>query len=98
MGTTRSSRSSVLRIGIEALLAERIAIHVVSVALPESWDVVVEELKPADPLHRLPRIKMRHDQPQRVAMVGAERLTIMVRGQQHVIAVEVGQRHVRGES
>src|SRR3954465_2676839 len=41
---------------------------------------------------------MRHDKPQRISMVGRERPAVMMRGEQHVLAIEVGERDVGGES
>src|SRR5215472_4501192 len=41
---------------------------------------------------------MRHDQPQRIAMVRAERLAVMVRGKEHVFAVKIDQRDVGGKT
>ena len=48
------------------LLFPRIPVHVISVALPEPRRVVIKKFKTAHPLHRLPRIKMRHNQPRRI--------------------------------
>src|ERR1700704_7083738 len=41
---------------------------------------------------------MRHNQPQRIAMVRRKRLAIMVRGEENIIAVKISQRNVCRES
>src|SRR6266852_1630776 len=40
---------------------------------------------------------MGHDQTQRVSVVGRERLTVMLRGEQHIITVEIDQRNIECE-
>ena len=59
----------------------------VSVALPESRQIVVEEFDPTHPLHRLPGIKMRDHQPQRIAMVWLQRLAVVVGSEENVVTV-----------
>src|SRR5579859_571727 len=76
-------------IGIESLFFERIPAHVVSVLLPESRLIAIKKLEAAHPLHRLPGIELRNDESKRIAMIWHEWLPIMVRCQQHVIAIEV---------
>ena len=46
-----------------ALLAPRVAVGVVAVALPEAQPVVVQQQEPSHPFHALPTIEMRHDEP-----------------------------------
>src|SRR5882757_9467872 len=41
---------------------------------------------------------MRHDQPQWIAVIGGERLSVMVRGKEHVFSVKINQRNVGGEA
>src|SRR5262245_41695354 len=41
---------------------------------------------------------MRHNQPYRVTVVWSQGLPVMVGGQKHVVAIQVGERYVGGES
>src|SRR3982074_3411470 len=41
---------------------------------------------------------MRHDQAKGIAMIGRERLAIMMSSKKHVFAIKVDQRHVGGEA
>src|SRR3954468_17127147 len=54
----------------EALFLPRVGVVVVAVALPEAQPVRGRELERANPLRALPEVPLRHDQPQRVAVVG----------------------------
>jgi hypothetical protein len=55
-----------------ALLFPRVAVGVIAIALPEAKPVVIQQHKSEHPLHALPRIQMRHDQPQRTAVLRRE--------------------------
>src|SRR5580693_517341 len=67
-----------------ALLFPRIAVGVIAVAFPEAEAVVVEELKPAHPLHTFPGIEMRDDEAQRTAMFGRQGFAVMLEGEQYI--------------
>src|SRR5947209_6742303 len=41
---------------------------------------------------------MRHDQPQRIAMIRRKRLAIMMSRQQDVVTIEIGKRNVGGKT
>src|ERR1041385_4075101 len=41
---------------------------------------------------------MRHDQSQRIAMVGTEGLAVMMRGKEHIVTIKVDQGDVGGET
>src|SRR6202521_4609502 len=41
---------------------------------------------------------MRHNQAQRVTVVRGERLAIMMRDEQHIVAVKISQRDIRGKT
>src|SRR5207245_4878896 len=78
------------------LLFPRVAVGVVTVALPESQAVLVQQEEPEHPLHALPTIEMRHNEPQRAAMLRCERRAVMVKCEQHVRRLHVRQRHIGG--
>src|SRR4029079_17826493 len=48
-----------------ALLRERLGMDVVAPDLPEPTDVLRRELETGQPLRALPRVALRHDEPQR---------------------------------
>src|SRR5262245_16386645 len=56
-----------------ALLAPGVGMDVVSPLLPEPARVAVRELQAAEPLRALPRVALRHDQPEREPVIGLER-------------------------
>src|SRR5437588_3992370 len=41
---------------------------------------------------------MRHNEPQRIAVVGRERLAIVVCSEQYLVTVEISQRHIGSEA
>jgi hypothetical protein len=86
----------VVLVSIESLFFEGITIHVIAVLFPKAGDVVIQEFKATHPLHGLPPVEVRHDQPQRIAVIGREWFAVMMRGEKHVVAVEIGQRNVGG--
>src|SRR5687768_16843097 len=55
-----------------------VTVGVVSVHLPESWFVVLHESKPAHPFSGLPEIEMWDQQARRPAMLGCQRLAIVL--------------------
>src|SRR3990172_4503067 len=81
-----------------ALLLERVAVHVVSVALPEAGRVVVEQVETADPLHGLPEVEVGHHQPQRPSVIAFELLPAEAPGEQVLLASEVGKRQIGRET
>src|SRR5207245_1586233 len=74
-----------------ALLAPRIAVRVIPVALPEAQALLIEQQEATHPLHALPSIKMRHDQTQRPAMLGRERRAVVLESEENVGPLEVGE-------
>src|SRR6266545_840940 len=81
-----------------ALFLPRIAAHVVAVLLPEAWPVAGHELQAADPLGALPEVEVRHEQPQRPAVLGRDGLAVP-RVHQHVLGPhEVLEAEVGGEA
>src|SRR3954447_9409340 len=59
-----------------ALFLPRVRVVVVAVQLPEPHPVGRHQLELAQKLGRLPEVAFGHDQPQRRAMVGLERLAV----------------------
>src|SRR6478672_12343358 len=92
-----ASHSGMIRTPV-ALLMPGIAPHVVSVLLPEARVVLLQQLKPADPLRALPEIEMGHQQTHRPAVLGREWLTVVAEREQVRRAVEIGQGKVGGEA
>ncbi len=71
------------------LLAPRVRPVVVAALLPEAPAVGVEVLDPARPLRALPGVQVGHDQAQREAVLGRQRLAVAVRDEQGGLAGEV---------
>jgi hypothetical protein len=69
---------------------------VIAVPLPEAGLIFLHELEPGHPLGTLPEVEVRYQEPHRSAMFGRERLAGIVGGQQVLLAIEIGQRQVRG--
>ena len=69
-----------LLVGV-ALLPPGVAEVVVAALLPEAAAVGGHVLDAADPLGPLPGVQMRHDQPQREAVLGGEQLAVLVGGE-----------------
>src|SRR5262245_25033015 len=63
------------------LLFPGIPPHVVPVALPEAGGVLGEKLQAAHPLGALPEVEVRHDQPQRSAVLRGQRLAAVPVGE-----------------
>jgi len=81
-----------------ALFFPGVAIHVISVLLPEAGLIVVEELECAGPLHGFPRVEVWHDQSQRIAVVQSEWHAVVMRGEQDVVTIQVSERYICGEA
>jgi hypothetical protein len=78
------------------LLLPRIGVVVVAVQLPEAHPVGRHQLELAQELGRLPEVALGHEQPQRGAVVGLERLARVRVGQQHVVVAQELERDVGG--
>src|SRR5438270_4288714 len=78
------------------LFLPRIAVVVVTERFPESGLVTLDQAKPADPLRALPEIKMRYDKPRGTAVLGRERLAVVLIGNESLSVDDVGQREIRG--
>ena len=81
-----------------ALLLERVGVVVVPVALPEAGMVLRRQLDPAQPLRALPEVLPGHDQPQRPAVLAAQRLAVGVRREHRALALEELDRDVGREA
>src|SRR5690242_981387 len=79
-----------------ALLFPGVGVVVVAVQLPEAHAVLAHQLELAHELRRLPEVALRHEQPQRAAVVVLERLAVEGMGQQHVVVQNHLERQVRG--
>ena len=64
----------------------------VAVALPEAGLILGDELEAAHPLGALPEVEMRHDQPQRPAVLRRDVLAVAREREQYVVAVQVVER------
>src|ERR1035441_845961 len=73
-----------------ALLAPGIAVHVVAVLLPEAGAVAIHDFDARQPFGAFPCIEPRHDQTRRTAMLGRNRLAIVMKGHQRVLGQKVG--------
>src|SRR6188768_987032 len=82
---------------VVALLVPGVAAHVVAVALPEAGPVFGHELEAAQPLGTFPEVEVRHEQSERPAVIGGDILAVATKRQEHIVPVEVFQRHVRRE-
>src|SRR6266536_3374304 len=81
-----------------ALFLPEVRVVVVAVALPEAGLVVVQELEAAQPLRALPEVSRRDDQAYRPAMIGRQRLSVGLVGDQRLLVLDRLQRNVRGET
>ena len=68
------SRPTPASVGVIALLAPRISVHVIAAQLPEAGLVALGELQSVHPLRRLPEVEVRHQQARGAAVIGLERL------------------------
>src|SRR6266550_4395556 len=75
-----------------------IAPHVITVLLPESRQVLIEQLEASHPFRALPKIEMWHEQPCRPAVLGSQRLARPCERDEIVGPVQIGQRQVGGEA
>src|SRR3954467_13552975 len=80
----------------EALLAPRVAVHVVAVLLPEAGLVLADELERAEPLRRLPEVQVRDDEAGGVPVLGVERLAAEAVADDRVLDGRIRERRVRG--
>src|SRR4051812_19932236 len=76
------------------LFAPGIGVVVVAVQLPEAHAVLAHDLELAQELRRLPEVALRHEQPQRSAVVGLERLAGVGVGHEDVVVEERGERDI----
>src|SRR4051812_39737385 len=76
------------------LFAPGIGVVVVAVQLPEAHPVLAHHLELAQELRRLPEVALRHEQPQRSAVVGLERLAGVGVGHEDVVVEERGERDI----
>ena len=89
----RHAARSVARV---PLLPPGIAVHVIAAQLPEARLVPLRELQAVDPLRRLPEVEMRDEQARGAAMLGRERLALVLRSASCLAADEIFRRHVGG--
>src|ERR671914_531339 len=78
---------SAASVAVIPLLAPGVAVDVVAERLPEARLVVLHETEPADPLGRFPEVEVRDQQARRAAMLGRQRLAVVV-GRHHTPASE----------
>src|SRR5690348_9584130 len=77
------------------LLFPRVAVVVVAVHLPEARLVVVAQLDPAHPLGALPEVEVRHEQASGAAVLGVERLVVVLVRDPRLAVAQILQREVR---
>src|SRR3954453_14497241 len=70
----RGSRSISATLEPVALLLPRVCVVVVAVELPEPLSVLGQDLEAAQELRRLPEVALGHEEAQRGAVIGLERL------------------------
>src|SRR3954452_12261323 len=86
---TRLSCRPARLLPVVALLFPGVAAHVVAVVLPEAGLILGQKLEAAQPLGALPEIKVRHEQPQRPAMIWGDVLAVPPKRQQDIVTVQV---------
>src|SRR2546425_2541362 len=80
------------------LFGPRIAVHVIAVLLPESRQVVVQQLEASYPLRALPEVEMRHEQPGGPAVLRREPFPGPRECDEVLRPVQVRERQVRREA
>src|SRR3954468_7713851 len=79
-----------------ALFEPRVAEVVVTVALPETLLVVLQQREPGDPLGALPEVQVRDEQPHRPAVLAGQRAPLVRPDDPRLPAADVLQRQGRG--
>src|SRR2546422_29394 len=90
------SRAGLALIAAIALFLPWIPVVVVAERLPESGTVLVHESQAAHPLGALPEVEMRHDDSRGAAVLGRERLAVVVERHEGLPIHDVGDGDVRG--
>src|SRR5215213_5412872 len=78
-----------------ALFEPLIATVVVAERLPEPRLVAILDPDAADPLRALPEVPRRHDETCRPAMLGGERLAVVLERDEGLVVQHVGEGQVR---
>src|SRR3954465_12515847 len=78
----------IIRLEPMPLLGPGVGVVVVAVQLPEAHPVLAHHLELAQELRRLPEVALRHEQSQRGAVVGLERLAGEGVGDHHIVVLE----------
>src|SRR4029077_17394507 len=78
-----------------SLLFEGVPVDVVAVLFPEPGQFAVDQFDTAHPLHALPRVQVRHDEAQRITMLGSEWFAVVAEGENCRRAQEIYERQVR---
>src|SRR5579885_201521 len=81
-----------------AFLAPGIRVIVVAAHFPEPAAIPIAELDRAHPFGALPGIELRHDEPQRPAMIGFQVAAVVAMRQHHVVVQKFFNRQVGGVS
>jgi hypothetical protein len=68
---------------------------VVAVQLPESGRIHVEELEGAESLRTLPEVELGDDETDWAAVLGFERIAVVLHREQHIVVDELVEREVR---
>src|SRR3954468_9764567 len=84
----RGSRSIRETLEPVALFLPGVRVVVVAVELPEALAILGQDLQAARELRRLPEVALRHEEAQRRAVVGLERLALVGVGDEDVVVVE----------
>src|SRR5918992_5764792 len=87
---------SAASVAVIPLLAPGVAVDVVAERLPEARLVVLHETEPADPLGRFPEVEVRDQQARRAAMLGLQRLAVVVGGHHALATDQILDRQVGG--
>src|SRR6185436_13974556 len=73
-----------------------VAAIVIPERLPEPGLIVVEEPQPADPLGAFPEVASGDDEPRRSAVLGCQRLAVVLPRHERLAVEDVPEREVRG--
>src|SRR5262249_43918989 len=71
-----------------------VSVHVVTIRFPETWLVVVEQLKATHPFGALPEVQVRDEQSCRAAVLRLERTALVAVGQPGLAAGNIRHRQV----
>src|SRR5688572_28430112 len=81
-------------ITVVPLLPPRVTVRVVPIHFPEPWLVVFHEAEPAHPFSRLPEVEVRYQEARRSTVLGRERFTVVLPGNDRLPVQQILDRKV----